>query len=143
MRTTKGVRRLALMAVAVLALGIATPPGVSSAAGTYVGPRWLYDWAWQGYYVLYRTNLTRGYTYVIEVMPETRVDDPDLYVGTARPRGTDSPRCSPWNYLWKSTLARGRTDHIRFRAGYSGVHYFCVYAYAPNWTGWYVRVRRV
>jgi len=140
MRTT-GMRRIALLAVLALAVTAVLPPNAAYAArGTYIGRQWVYDWAWQGYYVLYRTKCYRGRVYTIQVVPETRADDPDLYVGTSRPRGTDKPWCSPWNYLWRSTKARGRTDSIRFRAGYTGYHYFCVYAYAPNWTGWYVRV---
>ena len=47
----------------------------------------------------------------------------------------------PTGNLRAPTLRKGRTDKVRFTAGYSGIHYFCVYAYAPRWTGWYVRVR--
>jgi hypothetical protein len=144
MRRKALMRDLALFAAAVFTLAAVAPLELADAAsGVYIGRSWVYDWAWRGYYVLYRTDCDRGHTYVIEVVPETRVDDPDLYVGTRRPRGTNSSYCSPNNYLWKSTRGRGQTDRIRFTAGYSGRHYFSVYAYAPNWTGWYVRVRRV
>ncbi len=144
MRGIKGVRKLVLLAMVALIAGAVLLPGVSSAdPGRYVGGGWLYDWAWRGYYVLYRADLDRGHVYVIEVVPETRIDDPDLYVGTTRPPGTNDPRCSPWNYLWRSTHPAGYTESIRFTAGYSGRHYFCVYAYRPNWAGWYVRVRRI
>jgi hypothetical protein len=144
MRRTALVRNLALLAAALFAVGAIGPPEpVRAADGVRIGNSWVYDWAWQGYYVLYNTYCQRGREYVIEVVPETGADDPDLYVGTSRPRGTDKPWCSPSNYLWKSTRGRGQTDQIRFTAGYTGTHYFAVHAYAPNWTGWYVRVRRV
>lgn len=144
MRRAKLSRDLTLIAATLGVVGATVPPNPCSAAeGVRIGERWVYDWAWRGYYVLYNTYCRRGGTYVIEVVPETRIDDPDLYVGTSRPRGTDNPRCSPYNYLWKSRNGRGVTDRIRFTAGYTGVHYFCVYAYAPNWTGWYVRVQRL
>jgi len=144
MRRKALIRDLALLAAALLAVGAIAPPHpVGAADGVGIGRNWVYDWAWRGYYVLYHTDCDRGRTYVIEVVPETRADDPDLYVGTSRPRGTNKPWCSPSNYLWKSKHGRGQTDKIRFTAGYSGVHYFCVYAYAPNWTGWYVRVRKL
>jgi hypothetical protein len=143
MRHKALIRNLALLAAALFAIGaMATPHSVGAAGGVKIGGSWVYDWAWRGYYVLYNTNCVRGHTYVIQVVPETRADDPDLYVGTRRPRGTNKPWCSPSNYLWKSTRGRGQTDTVRFTAGYTGVHYFCVYAYAPNWTGWYVRVRQ-
>jgi len=138
------IRDLALVAAALIAVAAIAPPEPASAAsGVRIGRSWVYDWAWQGYYVLYNASCQRGRTYVIEVVPETTVDDPDLYVGTSRPRGTNKPWCSPSNYLWKSTRGKGITDKVRFTAGYTGVHYFCVYAYAPNWTGWYVRVRLI
>ncbi len=144
MQSAKGVHRLVLLAVMVLLVGAVLAPTVSSAApGQSVGTRWLYDWAYRGYYILYRTYTDRGHVYVIEVAPETRIDDPDLYVGTARPRGTNDPLCSPSNYLWRSTHPRGYSESIRFTAGYTGIVYFCVYAYRPNWAGWYVRVRRL
>ena len=143
MRHKALIRNLALLAAALFAIGaMATPHSVRAAGGVEIGRSWVYDWAWRGYYVSYHTHCDRGRTYVIEVVPETRADDPDLYVGTSSPRGTNKPWCSPSNYLWKSTRGRGETDKIRFTAGYTGVHYFCVYAYAPNWTGWYVRVRQ-
>ncbi len=144
MRRKAPICSLALLTLALLAVGSISPPERAKAAdGVRIGRNWVYDWAWRGYYVLYNTYCQRGHVYVIQVVPETGADDPDLYVGTRRPRGTDKPWCSPSNYLWKSTRGRGLTDKIRFTAGYSGVHYFCVYAYAPNWTGWYVRVREV
>ncbi|MGQ9729868.1 MAG: hypothetical protein ACUVX8_01215 [Candidatus Zipacnadales bacterium] len=143
MRRSPRFRRLALFtATVILIAGLFPPNYVYAAQGYRIGQRWVYDWAWQGYYVLYNTYCYRGAVYTIQVVPETRVDDPDLYVGTSRPQGTNKPWCSPHNYLWKSTRGAGSTDSIRFRAGYTGVHYFCVYAYAPNWTGWYVRVKR-
>jgi hypothetical protein len=143
MRRKATLRELALLSATILTVTAVLPPEPAAAAsGTYIGRSWVYDWAWQGYYVLYRTNCDRGRTYVIEVTPETLADDPDLFVGTSNPRGTNKPYTSPYNYLWKSTRNAGLTEKVRFTAGYSGVHYFCVYAYAPNWTGWYVRVRR-
>ena len=140
---TRRTRQLAWLAAALLGTLAALPPNLADAAATYVGQRWVYDWAWQGYYVLYRSDLQRGGVYVIEVVPETMADDPDLYVGTSRPRGTNNARCSPWNYLWKSTRHGGYTERVSFTAGYTGYHYFCVYAYAPKWTGWYVRARHL
>ena len=143
MQGLKGVRKLVLLTVAVLVASAILSTGVSSAPGQPVHSSWVYDWAWQGYYVRYHTYLIRRHVYVIQVAPETLRDDPDLFVGTSRPVGTNDPRCSPTNYLWKSRHGAGRTDSIRFTAGYTGYHYFCVYAYRPNWVGWYVRVRRL
>jgi hypothetical protein len=144
MKRISVVTRLALLAAVLVAIATIAPPKVSTAdPGTYVGGRWLYDWDWRGYYHLYRTSLVRGARYAVQVVPETAVDDPDLFVGTSSPRGTNDPRCSPRNYLWKSTRAPGITDKIIFTAGYTGTHYFCVYAYSPRWVGWYVRVKRV
>ena len=111
MRRKALIGSLALLAVALFAVGSIGPPESAKAAGgVRIRQSWVYDWAWQGYYVLYNTSCQRGRTYVYEVVPETRVDDPDLYVGTRRPRGTNKPWCSPSNYLWKSTRNRGQTD---------------------------------
>jgi hypothetical protein len=137
------MRRLTWWVALGLAVVVTLPPYAGAATGTYINYRWTYDWAYRGRYVLYRTWCTEGEAYQIEVVPETRADDPDLFVGTRRPRGTDDPGCSPWNYLWKSTRHGGYTERLSWTAGYTGYHYFCVYAYAPKWTGWYLRVRHL
>ncbi|HJN14013.1 MAG TPA: hypothetical protein QGH10_00905 [Armatimonadota bacterium] len=143
MRRNPLLRRLALLGAAAILVTALPPPNAAYAAhGTRLRKGWYYDWAWQGYYQLYRVKCQRGRTYTIHVVPETDVDDPDLYVGTSDPRGTNRWWCSPYNYLWYSARGEGKKDKVTFRAGYTGMHYFCVYAYAPEWTGWYVRVKK-
>jgi len=124
--------------VAALVLGLV--PQWAPRAGAYipsVGSSWTYGWEYRGYYQRYKTYCYYGRSYRIYAQPETRWDDPDLYVGTSSPRATNCYWVSPSNYWWSSTRGRGYTDSVYFRAGYSGYHYFCVYAYAPSWTGWY------
>lgn len=137
-------RRLALGTAMLLVVMALVPPNyVYAAQGQRLRMKlWYYDWAWQGYYVLYRMKCIEGRSYTIQVVPETTDDDPDLYMGTGSPEGTDNWRCSPENYLWASENDAGKIERIKFTAGYTGRHYFCVYAYAPNWTGWYVRIRK-
>ncbi|MBM3499980.1 MAG: hypothetical protein FJX74_15075, partial [Armatimonadetes bacterium] len=68
MRRKALIRNLALLTAALIAVGSIGPPEpVRAADGVRIGQRWVYDWAWQGYYVLYNAYCQRGRAYVIEV----------------------------------------------------------------------------